>query len=184
MIKIDSTVRFSFMFPADLATTFNYYSSMHRLVQHLKYIDLADSIQQDSESDYRLYYNTVELGSYHIHVYCDVRMDVFGEEHSIRLTPIENLPPIKTQVTINSTTDRGHYSSEAHFIEAGDQTRVEYTLSMNARPPRPKGMRFMPGRMVDKIAQNITTHRIKEIAEEFISSSIDAFPLWVAETAV
>jgi hypothetical protein len=111
-------------------------------------------------------------------------MDVFGEEHTIRLTPIENLPPIKTQVTINSTTDRGHYSSEAHFIEAGDQTRVEYTLSMNARPPRPKGMRFMPGRMVDKIAQNITTHRIKEIAEEFISSSIDAFPLWVAETAV
>jgi hypothetical protein len=42
----------------------------------------------------------------------------------------------------------------------------------------------MPGKMVDKIAQNITNHRVKEIANSFIDSSIDQFPLWLAETAV
>ena len=172
------------MFPADRATTFAYYSDMHRLVKHLKYIELVDPEERNSDHEFRLYYSTVELGSYHIHVYSDVRLDVNGSQHIIRLVPIKNLPPIKTKVTISSTTSRGYYSSEARFIEAGEQTRVEYTLSMKAKPPRPKGMRFMPGRMVDKIAQNITNHRIKEIAEEFIASSIDAFPEWMAETAV
>ena len=42
----------------------------------------------------------------------------------------------------------------------------------------------MPGKMVDKIAQNITNHRIKEIADAFIDNSIDNFPIWLAETAV
>ena len=184
MIKINSAIRFSFMFPADLATTFQYYSDMRRLVRHLKYIELVDSIQPAATADFRLYYNTVELGSYHIHVYCDVRMAVDPDAHKICLTAVENTPPIPTQVTINSTTARGFYNSEAHFIAAGEQTRVEYMLALKARPPRPKGMRFMPGRMVDKIAQNITTHRVKEIAEGFVDSSIDAFPQWLAQTAV
>ncbi|MCP4427887.1 MAG: hypothetical protein GY803_25670 [Chloroflexi bacterium] len=180
MIKIDSAVRFSFMFPADRAAAFAYYSDMRRLTQHLKYIDLVDSEPDDEENEFRLYYNTTELGSYHIHVYCDVRMDTNCDQHAICLEPIESLPAVKTKVTISSTTARGFYSSEAKFFTAGEQTRVEYMLSMKARPPRPKGMRFMPGRMVDRIAQNITNHRVKEIAEAFIASSIDAFPEWLA----
>lgn len=170
------------MFPADIATTFAYYSDMQRLAQHLKYIELVDS-EPETENDYRLYYNTIELGSYHIHVYCDVRMEL-EPDTTIRILPIENLPAINTNVTLNATTARGRYSSEARFLPAGDHTRVEYTLSLQARPPRPKGMRFMPGKMVDKIAKNITTHRIKEIAEAFIDSSVDEFPIWLAETAV
>ncbi|MCB9445920.1 MAG: DUF1997 domain-containing protein [Ardenticatenaceae bacterium] len=182
MIKIDSTVQFSFMFPADVATTFAYYSSMERLAQHLKYIELVDS-EPENENEYRIYYNTVELGSYHIHVYCDVRMEL-ENGNVIRIIPAENYPPIKTKVTLNSTTARGYYTSEAHFSPVDDHTRVEYSLSLQAQPPRPKGMRFMPGKMVDTIAQNITTHRIKEIADAFIDSSIDQFPVWLAETAV
>lgn len=182
MIKIDSQVQFSFMFPADIATTFAYYSNMQRLAQHLKYIELVDS-EPEAENEYRIYYNTVELGSYHIHVYCDLRMELDGGE-MIRLVPVENLPPIKTKVTLNATTARGYYASEARFYPAGDYTRVEYSLSLHANPPRPKGMRFMPGKMVDKIAQNITNHRVKEIANAFIDSSIDHFPIWQAETAV
>jgi hypothetical protein len=183
MINIDSTIQFSFMFPADMATTFTYYSDMARLVQHLKHIELADC-EPENEREYRLYYNTVELGSYHIHVYCDVRMD-FVDNNIIQITPVENYPPIKTKVTLNSTTARGYYTSEARFFAVGDQTRVEYSLSLNAHPPRPKGMRFMPSKMVDKIAQDITNHRVKEIADNFIDSSIDTFPVWLAEyTAV
>jgi hypothetical protein len=182
MIKIDSTVQFSFMFPADIDTTFAYYSDMQRLARHLKYIELVDS-EPEAENEYRIYYNTVELGSYHIHVYCDIRMELDGGK-VIRLVPVENSPPIKTKVTFNATTARGYYTSEAHFFSAGDHTRVEYSLSLQANPPRPKGMRFMPGKVVDKIAQNITTHRIKEVADTFIDSSIDEFPIWLAETAV
>ncbi len=170
------------MFPADIATTFAYYSDMQRLAQHLKYIELVDS-EPEAENEYRIYYNTVELGSYHIHVYCDIRMELYGEE-MIRLVPVENFPPIETKVSLNSTTARGYYASEARFFPADDHTRVEYSLSMHASPPRPKGMRFMPSKMVDKIAQNITNHRVKEIADSFIDSSIDQFPIWLAETAV
>ncbi len=184
MIKINSAVRFSFMFPADRPTAFAYYSDMRRVAQYLKYIELADFDPEKPGHEFRLYYNTVELGSYHIHVYCDIQVDANEEAYTINLEPIESSPPIHTKVTINSTTARGFYTSEAKFIEAGEQTRVEYMLSMKAKPPRPKGMRFMPGRMVDKIAQNITNHRVKEIAEEFIANSIDAFPEWLETTAV
>ena len=51
-------------------------------------------------------------------------------------------------------------------------------LKMLATPPRPRGMRFMPSKMVDKIANNITNHRMREIAEYFIESSIADFPRW------
>lgn len=178
MIKIAAKARFSFMFPADRKTTFEFYSDMGRMVQYLMHIEIVDT-QPDCQ--YRLYYNTVELGTYHIHVYCDVQLKTDFNQSNISMVSIENLPPIETDVTINATTARGFYSSEAFFYDEGDETRVEYTLSMQATPPRPKGMRFMPGKMVDKIASNITNHRMREIAENFIESSIADFPRWLAE---
>lgn len=178
MIKIAAKARFSFMFPADRKTTFDFYSDMNRMANYLQHIELVNTLP---EYQYRLYYNTVELGTYHIHVYCDVRLDANLNNHAMHIVPVENLPPIETEVTINATTTRGFYSSEAFFHEEGDETRVEYTLSLQAKPPRPKGMRFMPSKMVDKIANNITNHRMREIAENFIESSIADFPRWQAE---
>ncbi|PID85392.1 MAG: hypothetical protein CSB13_08255 [Chloroflexi bacterium] len=178
MIKISAKARFSFMFPADRNTTFEFYSDMKRLATYLQHIDLIDT---QLNNEYRLYYNTVELGTYHIHVYCDVRMEASPANYEIAILSIENLPPIETHVTINATTTRGFYSSEAKFHAEGNETRVEYALAMQAKPPRPKGMRFMPGKMVDKIANNITNHRMREIAEHFIESSIADFSRWQAE---
>lgn len=178
MIKIDSAVKFSFLFPADRQTAFHYYSDLYRLVSHLKYISITDA---GPDQEYRLYYNTVELGTYHIHVYADVRMVINPADFSIKLLPIKRDPPVETAVTLSATTTRGYYTSQAFFHEAGEETRIEYQLTMRARPPRPKGMRFMPKRMVDKIAQNITNSRVKEIAQYFIQSSVDAFPTWRQE---
>jgi hypothetical protein len=178
MIKIAAKARFSFMFPADRKTTFEFYGDMTRMTNYLQHIKLVNTLP---DFQYRLYYNTVELGTYHIHVYCDVRLDVVPGYQTIRVVSVENLPTIETEVTINATTTRGFYSSEAFFHDEGDQTRVEYTLAMQAKPPRPKGMRFMPGKMVDKIANNITNHRMREIAEYFIESSIADFPRWQTE---
>jgi hypothetical protein len=42
-------------------------------------------------------------------------------------------------------------------------------------------MRFMPGAMVNRIADNITERRVREIIEGFIERSIAAFPHWVDE---
>lgn len=178
MINIAAKARFSFMFPADIQTAFEFYSDMTRMADYLHHIELVNTL---STSQHRLYYNTVELGTYHIHVYCDVRLDATPTDYTMRIVPVENLPPIETEVTINATTTRGFYSSEAFFHEEGNETRVEYTLALQAKPPRPKGMRFMPRRMVDKIANNITNHRMREIAENFIESSIADFPRWQAE---
>jgi hypothetical protein len=178
MIKIAAKARFSFMFPANRETAFEFYSDMTRMAAYLQHIELVNTL---SNVQHRLYYNTVELGTYHIHVYCDVRMDLNRNDHTMSIVPVENLPPIETAVTINATTTRGFYSSETLFYEAGDETRIEYTLSLEAKPPRPKGMRFMPSRMVDTIANNITNHRMREIAEYFIESSIADFPRWQSE---
>lgn len=177
MININSAAKLSFMFPSDRVTAYAYYSDMHRLVSHLRYITL---VRHGADCQFRMYYNTVELGAYHIHVYCDVRMELDSEKSVIRIVPVDNDPPIETAVTFTSTTTRGYYSSEAYFYEAGeDQTRIEYTLRMKATPPRPAGLGFMPQRFVDGIAHNITTNRVKEIAEHFITSSLESFPIWL-----
>lgn len=177
MIKIASTVKLSYMFPADWETAFTYYSSIPRLVEHLQYIDLVP-IETLADDEFRLCYHTVELGRYHIHVYCDIRVELDKENHTIRLLPVNNFPSVETNVTINSTSTRGYYSSEGVFTAAGDETRIDYVLQMKANPPRPKGMRLIPGKLVDTVAHNITTNRMKEIAEGFITSSVQAFPEW------
>lgn len=181
MINISSSVKISFMFPADWETAFAYYRDIPRLVQHLKYIDLIPASEGMADNEFRLCYHTVELGRYHIRVYCDIRVELDEQQRVIRLVPIKNFPPVNTKVTLNSTTTRGYYSSEGRFLPTGDQTRIEYTLKMEAKPPSPKGMRFIPGRIVDTVAQNITTNRMKEIAEGFIDSSVQSFPQWLAE---
>lgn len=178
MIKIASTVKIAFMFPADRDTAFQYYSDIPRLVDHLRHIDLVPT-ENLIENEYRLWYHTVELGRYHIHVYCDIRVELDHANQRILLQPIQSFPPVPTKVTVNSTSTRGYYSSEGLFVEAGpDSTRIEYSLKLEASPPKPKGMRYVPGKIVDSVAQNITSNRMKEIADGFIESSVQKFPLW------
>ncbi|MBE2197718.1 MAG: hypothetical protein IAE79_03840 [Anaerolinea sp.] len=178
MIKIASNVKISFMFPADWETAFTYYSHIPRLVEHLPHIDLTP-LETMAEGEYRLYYHTVELGRYHIHVYCDIQVELDWENHTIHLLAVNNFPPVETNVTINSTSTRGYYSSVGTFAAVGDdETRIEYTLQLKANPPRPKGMRLVPGKIVDMVTHNITTNRMKEIADGFIKNSLQSFPAW------
>lgn len=178
MIKIASSVKIAFLFPADWETAFSYFSDIPRLVTHLKHIDLVLT-ENLVEQEFRLWYHTVELGRYHIHVYCDIRVELDRETRRILLQPIQGYPPVPTKVTVNSTTTRGYYSSEGRFLAVGpDSTRIEYALNLQATPPKPKGMQLVPGRIVDKVAQNITSHRMREIADGFIESSVQGFPLW------
>jgi hypothetical protein len=107
---------------------------MNRLVSYIRHIEIDRTF---SDYEYRLYYHSLELGTNHFHVYCDVRLDCPPGHHIVRIVPIENLPAIKPKSTLNTTTARGYYSSEATFHDMGNQTRIEYKLSLQADLPLP-----------------------------------------------
>lgn len=172
MLTIAGSTSLSFLFPADRITTYNYYCDINRLISHIKYIEIANTLP---DHQHRLYFHSVELATYHFHVYCDVRLDCVPGHHIIRIVSLENLPPVESSATLNSTTARGFYSSEAYFHDLGNQTRIEYKMRLQADLPRPLGMRLMPRRTVNNIAKTIANRRIQEIAEHFISSSISGF---------
>ncbi len=172
MLKIAGSAKLSFLFPADRITAYNYYSDMNRLVGFLKHIELYNA---HTDQQFRLRYNTKELGTYHIDIYCDVRLDTPKGNHTIKIVPLDNLPAIKQTANITSTTGRGYYSSEATFRDENGQTRIDYNLKLHANLLRPRSMKLMLQPAINTIAKKMTNHRIKEIAEYFIDQSITEF---------
>jgi hypothetical protein len=176
MLKVAGSATLSFLFPARRPVAHAFYSDMTRLVSYLPHIDL---LNQEGDYEYRLCYQSTELGTYHLSIFCDVRMERPPGNRLIRLVSIENLPPIETKLTVNSTTGRGFFTSEAHFHDEGvNQTRIDFKMNLGANLPRPLGMRFMPGRVVDNIANGITNRRLREIVEGFLDASLADFPTW------
>jgi hypothetical protein len=176
MLNVAGSANLSFVFPARRPIAYAFYSDMHRLVSYLPHIDL---LHEDSDFEYRMHYQSTELGTYHLSIFCDVRMELPPGNRVIRLVSVENLPPIETKLTVNSTTGRGFFSSEASFHDEGKEaTRIDYKLRLGANLPRPLGMRFMPGRVVDNIANGITNRRLREIVEGFLDNSLADFQVW------
>jgi hypothetical protein len=176
MLKVAGSAGLSFVFPARRPIAYAFYSDMQRLVSYLPHIDL---MYEETAYEYRMRYQSTELGTYHLSIYCDVGMELPPGNRVIRLVSLDNLPPIETKLTVNSTTGRGYFSAEAQFHDEGsDQTRIDYKLRLGANLPRPLGMRFMPGRVVDNIANGITNRRLREIIEGFLEDSLVDFPTW------
>ncbi|MFO7537391.1 MAG: hypothetical protein R6X32_04940 [Chloroflexota bacterium] len=176
MLKVAGSASLSFVFPARRAIAYLFYNNMERLVSYLPHIEM---LYEENEFEYRMLYQSTELGTYHLSIFCDVRMELPPGNRVIRLVSIENLPPVETKLTVNSTTGRGFFSSEAHFHDEGpDQTRIDFKMRLGANMPRPLGMRFMPGRVVDNIANGITNRRLREITEGFLELSLADFPTW------
>lgn len=176
MLKVAGSAKLSFVFPARRAIAYAFYSNMDRLAKYLTHIEMADKY---SDYEYRMLYQSTELGTYHLSIFCDVRMELPPGNRVIRLVSVENMPPVETKLTVNSTTGRGFFSSEASFHEEGkDETRIEFQMNLGANLPRPLGMRFMPGRMVDNIANGITNRRLREIMQGFLDDSLADFPAW------
>jgi hypothetical protein len=179
MIKIVGSARRTFIFPADLPTAYAYYSDVSRVLTYLPYISLVRAYAYDR---FRMLYSTTELGIYHVRIFCDLRTTLNGGGgHVIRISPLNGVAPVKSEAGINSITAPGYYSSVSVFHDAGDKTRIDYSITLQAKLPTPLGLRFMPGTVVDGIATSITESRIHEIASGFIERSIDAFPYWLEE---
>ena len=175
MIQVIGSTNLTFTFPAERSVAYEYYRNIPRLVSYLPHIQL---VQTDGENHYRMLYNTIELNIYHIRIYCDVRVEFSLHEALLRIVPVERFPRVKPKSSLNSATTQGIYHSESRFYDEGTQTRIEYTLHLEADLPTPAGLRLVPNGVVGMITDNITKRRIKEIAGGFITNSITAFPAW------
>ncbi len=169
MIKVTGNVHRSYIFPTHRAAAFAYYSDFNRVVNLLSLISLIHSY---GEEQYRVRYDSVELGFYRIQIDCDVQTVFDKENWALYVQAVNSKETSSPEVSFYSSKTHGVYSSESSFFAEGDQTRVEYTLQLHATLKPPLGLRFVPGRILDQIAYNITQWRIKDIAESFIQESI------------
>lgn len=178
MIDVTGSIKRAFLFPADPLTAIDYYSELPRIVQKMPHINLVEIYRHDRV---RVLYKTEELGSYTIRIFCDLQIIPEPEERVVTLLPLETYPPVEAKASVNTTTTQGKFALQAYFYEADGRTRIEYEIQLKASPPRPLGMRLMPRRVVNRIAQNITDSRVREIADGFIEATVAAFPTWLAE---
>ena len=172
MIKLAGSVHRSFVFPADYQTAFNYYRDFNRTLSFLKHISVSNRY---AEGEYRLEYNTKELGLYQVRLVCDMQVEIDHLQGILRIRPLQRASAVQSKAGMYSLYAQGFYNSESIFRAHGDRTEIEYKLRLRARLPIPMGLRFMPGSVINEIARNITRWRIREIADGFIERSLRAF---------
>lgn len=175
MIKITGSIARAFIFPAPIDTTIEYYGNLARVTQFMPHINL---VEEYKHNEVRILYKTVELGTYTIRIFCDLTANIAPEENRFEILPKVDVPAVESQAHINSATTQGIFTLKASVFELGEQSRVEYEIQLKAELPRPLGMKLMPKMMVNRIAKNIASSRIREIADGFIKASVDAFPEW------
>jgi len=180
MINITGSIKRAFVFPAIPKVALIYYSDISRVAEFLPHITL---IHTYAENQIRMLYETVELGAYTIQIYSDLESRVDWDKMALQVYPvkIETAPPIEPETSVRHTKGSGLFAIDTQFFDMKDQTRVEYTIRLQAEMERPLGMRLMPKRVVKRIAQSITDERVKEIADGFIKSSIEGFPEWESQ---
>jgi hypothetical protein len=178
MINVIGSTRRTFPFPAALPLAFAYYSDLSRILTYLPHIFLVRAYSYDK---FRMLYRTTELGTYRIRIFCDLQAQLDDKERIIYINPLDIARPVKAAASLRSATTQGSFSFQSVFQARGSETRIEYSLWLQADLPTPLGLRFMPGSVINRIAQNIAKWRMREIADGFIERSIDAFPHWLAE---
>jgi hypothetical protein len=180
MIKITGSIKRAFIFPAIPKLALDYYSDLSRIAEFLPHISLVHTY---AATQIRMLYESIELGVYTIQIYSDLESSVDWEQHLLHVYPvkIETAAPIKAEKSMRHTTGHGLFAIDAQFFDMGHQTRIEYTIQLKGALERPLGMRLMPKRVVNRIAKNVTSGRLREIADGFIKQSVAAFPTWEAQ---
>ena len=171
-IKIDGLTRRSFIFPAGLGSAFAYFSDLDRIFTWLPHISV---LRKYSETSYRLLYSTIELGVYSVRIVCDIEATLDTSISILLLVPIKKPDQVESSFGLRSMQTQGSYSSESRFTPLGNQTRIDYSLRIQASLPTPLATMYMPSSVRNSIATRITSWRIHEIAEGFIERSIDKF---------
>lgn len=177
MIKLQGATTREFDFPADPQTAMRFFSDFQRIALFLPHITVAIVYAPDS---LRMHYQSVEMGAYTINLFADVQSVVDFEKGSIHIQQLTGKTPVPSEATLNTTTCYGGFASTAIFFEHADGSFIEYHLELGANLPRPRGLRMMPGRVVNRIAKSISEGRVREIADGFMANALEAFPEWLA----
>jgi hypothetical protein len=172
MITITGTTQQVFGFPADTGTASSFYRDFSHILRYLPHIYLVKAYGPDQ---FRVMYHTMELSVYRVRIYCDLQVRYDEADQTLHVMPLLNKPPVKSEATVHSLTAQGYFTSQSIFRPHGDHSTVDYRLSLEARLPKPFGLMFMPDRVIDQIASNITDWRIHEIAGGFIKRSVQAY---------
>lgn len=175
MITLNGTVQRKFYFPGDPLTALVYFSRLSRVAYFLPHINVADIYDDDKV---RIRYQTVELGAYTINIFCDLKSTTDIRKQEILIEPLEGYELTNPSATLNSTTSHGYYSSSAKLYAEDGGTGIDYHFQFRSDLPRPRGLRMMPKRVVDRIAQSISLGRVEEIAEGFMRNALGAFEDW------
>lgn len=178
MITLDGSIERKFFFPSDPLTTMIYFSDLSRVVYYLPHISVVETY---SSNKVRIRYQTVELGAYTINIICDLELKVDVDGYVIQIDPLPDCEAVEVEATLNATTGYGYYTSTARLAPANDGTAIDYSFKFQSKLQRPRGLRMMPKRIVDRIAQSISLGRVEEIAEGFMQSATEAFAQWRAE---
>lgn len=178
MITISGRTQLTFTLPTNVQTAFNFYRDVNRILPYLPRIQL---VQAHGEQHLRVCYVSRELNAYDVAIYCDVQAEADPAHYTIRLMPREAGSPVKPRSRLNMTSAYGRYASTSIFYPDGDRTRLEYSLELAADLPKPWATKFVPDGIMEAIANNITNHRIHEIASGFILKSALDISSWAAQ---
>jgi hypothetical protein len=176
MITLDGTIQRKFSFPSDSQTTLLYFSDLERVIFFLPHINIVETYGSDG---IRIRFQTVELGAYTINVYCDLAIEATPDTLAIRVYPLEGNAPASQEATLNSTCGYGFFNSEAILADDEDGTTIDFNFRFRAQLPRPRGLRMMPKRVVDRIAIGISKGRMEEMIEGFMAAALESFPQWL-----
>ncbi len=180
MIQIAGTTRQTFSFPADSAAASSFYRDFGRILHYLPHIQLVRAYGPDQ---FRVLYDTLELGVYRVRIYCDLQVHYDERNQTLHVTPLLNKPPAKSEATVHSLTAPGYFTSQSIFRARSDHSVVDYQVSLEARLPKPFGLMLMPDKVIEQIASNITDWRIHEIAGGFIRRSVQEYRGYAAGRA-
>ena len=172
MILINGTSRQTFIFPAEISTASAFYRDFSRILHYLPHIYLVKAYGPDQ---FRVMYHTLELNVYRVRIYCDLQVRYNETTQTLHVTPLFDKPAVRTEVTVNSLSGQGFFTSQSVFRVQGDQTCVDYGINLEARLPKPFGLMLMPDRVLQQIAGNITEWRVHEISNGFIKRSIQEY---------
>lgn len=178
MIKLNGAAQREFQFASDANSAMQYFGVLSQMIEHLPHIDI---IEVYSSHEVRVLYSTLELGAYTINIITDLVCKIDDENMTILIKPLKGKEPVNGEASLNSTIGYGYFTSAAYLKDCEEGTFIDFRLKMAANLPRPRGLRMMPGRVVNRIASSISQGRVNEIIDGFMVNAVEDFPIWMAE---
>jgi hypothetical protein len=173
MIDLEASFQRTYLFPANLTSSFAYFSNSGRILNYLPHISIIHTYQPNQ---YRVNYHATEMGIYRILVICDLQISSDEVKNILTVRPLKNQPPrVQSSVGLYSLTGQGQYSSTSIFHPHGDQTLIDFSLQLEASLPVPYGLKLMPESLLSTLASEITQWRIREIGEGFMQRATLAY---------